>query len=184
VRLVGVVAVAAAVAIAVAVALGELHVGKPAFVDRLQYPLRYEALLRSQAERFHLDGALLAAVVYEESRFRSDARSDAGAIGLMQLMPITGRTIARWTGGERFQEGDLYDPAVNVRYGAWYLRYLLDRYGDEELALAAYHAGATNVDEWLRHGKGIAFADTRAYIDDVRESKQAYRRLYAARLDA
>jgi soluble lytic murein transglycosylase len=101
----------------------------------------------------------------------------------MQLMPATGETIARWTGGKGFRVDDLYDPSLNVRYGAWYLRYLLDRYEDERLALAAYHAGTTRVDEWRRDGKGIAFADTRAYVEGVGDSKRAYRRLYGAQLD-
>ena len=168
--------------VAVGIALGFVYVGRSGFVDRLQYPLHYETLVRAQAKRFDLDPALVAAVIYQESRFRPDARSNAGAIGLMQVLPTTGETIARWTGAETFTVDDLYDPTVNIRYGTWYLHRLLERYQDETLALAAYHAGEANVDAWIRDGKGIAFADTRDYVERVREAKRAYRRAYGDRL--
>jgi soluble lytic murein transglycosylase len=173
----------AAIALAaVGIALGFVYVGRSDFVDRLQYPLHYETLVRAQSRRFELDPALVAAVIYQESRFRPEARSDAGAIGLMQVLPTTGETIARWTGGKSFTVDDLYDPAVNVRYGTWYLHRLLERYDNEMLALAAYHAGEANVDAWIRDGKGIAFADTRDYVERVRAAKRAYRRAYGNRL--
>jgi soluble lytic murein transglycosylase len=175
--------VAATLAV-VGIVLAVVLVDRSGIVDRLQYPLRYEALVRAQARRFDLDPALVAAVIYQESRFRPDAHSGAGAIGLMQVLPITGRTIARWTGGTSFQVDDLYDPAVNIRYGTWYLHYLLDKYDNETLALAAYHAGETNVDRWIRDGGGIAFPDTRDYVKRVQEAKRAYRRTYGGRLSA
>jgi soluble lytic murein transglycosylase len=159
-----------------------VYVDRSGLVDRLQYPLRYESLVRLQARRFDLDPALVAAVIYQESRFRADARSDAGAIGLMQVLPSTGETIARWTGGKSFRVDDLYDPAINIRYGTWYLHHLFERYNDETRALAAYHAGETNVDAWIRDGKGIAFSDTRSYVESVQDAKAAYRRAYGNRL--
>ena len=97
--------------------------------------------MRGHAENYDLDPSLLAAVIYTESRFNARAHSDAGAIGLMQLLPDTARGIAVRTGGNAFVVDDLYVPELNVRYGAWYLRNLLNRYGDERTALAAYHAG-------------------------------------------
>ena len=84
-----------------------------------------------------------------ESKFRANAKSSSGAIGLMQLMPSTAHGIAVHTGGSQFQTQDLYDPEINVRYGSWYLRHLLDKYGDERTALAAYNAGQDNVDRWM-----------------------------------
>lgn len=119
---------------------------EPDWYLRARYPLAYEDLLRDHAKNYHLDPALLAAIVYVESRFDPDARSAAGAVGLMQLLPETAKGIALRTGGGRFVVADLRDPEINVRYGSWYLDHLLDHYGDGELALAAYHAGQGNVD--------------------------------------
>ena len=149
------------------------------WIDRVRYPLHYEAIVRDSAHENHLDPALLAAVIYTESKFNSDALSDSGAIGLMQLMPQTARSIAARTGGTAFRRADLDDPDVNVRYGAWYLRYLLDRYGDEQTALAAYNAGQDAVDRWRRRGVGIQFAETRAYVAKVEHLKKVYRRTYS-----
>ena len=106
----------------------------------------------------------------------------AGAMGLMQLLPDTARGIAVRTGGDAFVVDDLYSPEINVRYGAWYLRNLLDRYGDERTALAAYHAGPGNVDSWRRQGVGIQFPETRSYVDKVEHVKQVYADAYAKEL--
>jgi len=152
--------------------------GLPDWVERLRYPLRYEAIVKGHARNYHLKPALLAAVIYQESKFRPDARSSSGAIGLMQLLPDTAKGIAVHTGGSRFRVEDLYDPEINVRYGSWYLRHLLDKYKDERTALAAYNAGQRNVDDWLREGKGIAFAETRHYVDRVEDLQSIYRRAY------
>src|SRR6266545_7859118 len=129
-------------------AFGTIHVTRPAWYDRLWYPLRYGEIVRAHAGNYRLDPALLAAVIYQESKFRADARSDSGALGLMQLRPETAKGIALRTGGSRFQTSDLYDPEINIRYGSWYLRHLLDKYDDEKTALAAYNAGQRNVDTW------------------------------------
>ena len=138
--------------------------------------------MRAHSRNYDLDPALLAAVIYQESRFRADARSRAGAVGLMQLLPSTAMGIAIRTGGTRFRVSDLYDPEINVRYGCWYLRHLLDRYEDEQTALAAYNAGQANVDRWRREGRGIQFAETRDYVARVDELKDIYRELYGDRL--
>jgi len=123
-------------------------------------------------------------VIYQESKFDAHARSSSGAIGLMQLLPDTARGIAARTGGKTFVVDDLLNPEINVRYGAWYLRHLLDRYGDEATALAAYNAGQTNVDRWRREGGGIEFAETRHYVKRVQELKVIYARAYADELGA
>jgi soluble lytic murein transglycosylase len=78
---------------------------------------------------------------------------------------------------------DLFDPEINVRYGAWYLRHLLDRYDDDvPTALAAYHAGQGNVDAWRRGGVGIAFPETRAYVKRVLDAEEVYATAYADEL--
>ena len=129
-----------------------------------------------------LDPQLVAAVIYQESKFDADAVSEAGAVGLMQLLPGTGQGIADRTGGNYWKPDDLLNPELNIRYGSWYLRHLLDKYGDEELALAAYNAGQSNVDRWREEGVGIQFAETRHYVDRVQELKAIYARAYRSEL--
>jgi soluble lytic murein transglycosylase len=155
---------------------------EPAWWARIWYPLRYSTIVRAHAHNYDLNPALLAAVIDEESKFRADAKSSAGAVGLMQLLPSTAKGIAIHTGGSKFVTSDLYDPEINVRYGAWYLHHLLQKYGDERLALAAYNAGQQNVDTWRAEGKDIQFPETRAYVDKVERLKGIYRRTYAREL--
>jgi peptidoglycan lytic transglycosylase len=154
----------------------------PSWYARLWYPLRYAAVVRQRAAEDKLDPALLAAVIETESKFDPNARSNAGAVGLMQLTPQTAQGIADATGGTSFRVSDLTNPELNVRYGAWYLRQLLDKYHDERLALAAYNAGEKNVDRWQAAHEGIQFAETRAYVDRVESLKGIYRRAYRAQL--
>jgi soluble lytic murein transglycosylase len=155
---------------------------EPGWWVRLWYPLRYEQIVRGHARHYRLDPALLAAVIYQESKFESDVRSKSGAIGLMQLLPDTAKGIAVHTGGGNFHVSDLYVPEINVRYGSWYLRHLLDKYGDERTALAAYNAGQDNVDRWHAAHEGVAFAETRYYVSRVEHLKTLYRRGYGSAL--
>jgi soluble lytic murein transglycosylase len=161
-------------------------------VQELTLPLRHEDVIRQQAKDKNLDPTLIAGVIYVESRFR-DQTSHAGAKGLMQLMPATADYIARKSGGTRFVQGDLADPQINISYGSWYLRYLLQHYhGNVALALAAYNAGEGKVDEWWQEAsdrgerfqvaKHIPFAETRAYVNKVLDARRAYRREYAEEL--
>jgi soluble lytic murein transglycosylase len=167
-----------------ALALGVFYVEetKPGWYAQLRYPLAYEHVIRGHAENYDLDPALLAAVIYRESKFDADARSESGAIGLMQLLPDTARGIALNTGGREFVVEDLLDPEINVRYGSFYLRRLMRKYGDERLALAAYNAGQANVDEWLAADGGIRFPETRQYVDEVLELRDVYARAYGDEL--
>jgi soluble lytic murein transglycosylase len=155
-----------------------VHRTMPDWYARLWYPLRYEAIVRGHARNYELDAALLAAVIYSESKFDPHARSSSGAIGLMQLLPDTAKGIALRTGGHRFRVEDLDDPEINVRYGAWYLRHLLSKYGEERLALAAYNAGQATVDGWRRRGVDIQYAETRHYVEKIEGLKALYRRVY------
>jgi soluble lytic murein transglycosylase len=149
---------------------------EPDWYLRARYPLRYEHIVRGHADNYHLDPALVAAVIYQESKFRADARSDSGAVGLMQLLPETAKGIATRTGGSQFEVDDLYDPEINVRYGSWYLRHLIDKYGTEERALAAYNGGQGNLD------RGIVYPETRHYVDRVLELRGIYREAYPSEL--
>ena len=155
---------------------------KPEVYERVRYPLRYEQIVTGHAKNYDLEPHLVAAVIYQESKFDADAVSSSGAVGLMQLLPATAQGIADRTGGSGWHERDLVDPELNVRYGSWYLRHLLDKYGDEELALAAYNAGQTNVDRWRARGVGIQFPETRHYVERVRELKEIYARAYSSEL--
>ena len=172
------------VAVILGVAGAALYVvrAEPDFVQRVRYPLRYEQIVTAHARNYDLDPALLAAVIFTESKFDPKAESGAGAIGLMQLLPETAKGIALRTGGARFVVADLYDPELNVRYGSWYVRNLLDRYGDERTALAAYHAGQGNVDRWRKQGVGIQFPETRTYVARVERARKVYAHVYADEL--
>ena len=158
--------------VAVAASFVYLRNGEPAWFQRVRYPLEYEQIVRGHARNYQLDPALVAAVIYQESKFRADAKSDAGAIGLMQLQPETAKGIAIRTGGSRFQTSDLYNP--ERLHG----RHVLNKYEDEKTALAAYNAGQRNVDEWRAAGEGIQFSETRAYVDRVEDLKGVYRDAY------
>ena len=154
-------------------------------------PLRHEDIIRQQASDKDLDPALIAAVIYQESKFR-DQTSHAGARGLMQITPATADFIAKRSGGTAFTREDLAKPQINIAYGSYYLRYLLDHYdGNVELALAAYNAGQTNVDRWVRDaggrdefdpGEHIPFPETSEYVDNVVELRAEYRREYRREL--
>ena len=154
----------------------------PPWYERIRYPLRYSEYVRVHAREHKLDPALMAAVIYQESKFRPAVESSSGAIGLMQLTPTTARGIAIRTGGNAFRTSDLYDPEINIRYGAWYLANLFAKYHNERLVLAAYNAGQGNVDKWLAHGEPIQFAETRAYVARVEHLKGIYAKAWRSQL--
>jgi soluble lytic murein transglycosylase len=154
-------------------------------IQELTLPLRHEDVIRQQAREKDVDAALIAAVIYAESKF-VDQTSSAGARGLMQVTPETAKDVERHSGGTTFTLNDLSDPEINIRYGTFRLRELLERYdGDEVAALAAYNAGPGNVDKW---GGGslaldeIPFPETRSYVAEVLDKRQAYREKYAKEL--
>ena len=156
-------------------------------VQEVTLPLRHEDVIRQQARDKGLDPALIAAVIYAESRFR-DQTSPAGARGLMQITPRTADEIAQRSGGTQFEQGDLASPQINIAYGSWYLRWLLERYGDNRsLAVAAYNAGTGNVDKWIARDPGmtpqeIPFPETRHYVAKVLSARVQYREEYRAEL--
>jgi soluble lytic murein transglycosylase len=160
-------------------------------VNDLTLPLSYSDVIRQQAAEKHLDPALIAAVIYAETKF--DPRpSPVGAEGLMQIMPQTAEFLAHRSGATTFTVSDLGTPQVNIAYGSYYLRYLLNVYGGQEVpALAAYNGGETNVDRWLaearREGRpltvgGIPFPQTQAYVAKVLGAQRQYRKAYPSEL--
>jgi soluble lytic murein transglycosylase len=154
-------------------------------IRELTLPLTHEDVIRQQADEKGVDAALIAAVIYSESKF-SDATSSAGARGLMQITPEAAEFIERQSGGTTFKLADLSDPEINIRYGTFLLRELLDRYdGDVAAALAAYNAGPGNADKWGGadlNVSDIPFPETRAYVEEVLEKRDAYRHKYAREL--
>ena len=166
--------------LAIAVALAAVAAGVVAGTEPLEdavreitLPLRHEDIIRQQASDKRIDPALIAAVIYEESRFR-DQTSHAGARGLMQITPDTADFIARRSGGVLFEQADLATPQSN-----------------ETLAVAAYNAGQTNVDRWVERAGGpgefdrarhVPFPETRAYVENVMERRGEYREKYSAEL--
>ena len=151
------------------------------------YPYDYRSYIETSAESRRTDPFLVAAVIKHESKFEPRARSDGGALGLMQLMPATAEWIARQM-GEPFTEEYLYDPALNIRYGVWYLAELEREFGGNDiLALAAYNAGRGNVRDWMERFhwteqfdeiEAIPYPETRFYVCRVLEDREQYKRLY------
>ena len=154
-------------------------------IKELTLPLHHEDVIRQQANEKGVDAALIAAVIYSESKF-SDQESSAGARGLMQITPEAAETIARNSQATTFELKDLGNPEINIRYGTFLLRELLDRYdGDEAAALAAYNAGPGNADKWGGADlqvEEIPFPETRAYVEEVLEKRDEYRQKYAKEL--
>jgi soluble lytic murein transglycosylase len=154
-------------------------------IKELTLPLRHDDIIRQQARDKNLDPALIAAIIYRESKFR-DQTSKAGAKGLMQILPETADFIARKSGGTEFEQGDLADPQINISYGSFYLRYLLDLYdGNRVAAVAAYNAGHQPVDRWggtdLRL-EDIGFPETEQYTRDVLDKRDEYADTYRQEL--
>ena len=176
-------AVVAALGVAGALIASRINVDD--VIDEITLPLKHEDSIRQQAEQRDLDPALIAAVIYAESHF-VDQTSEAGARGLMQVTPATAQAIADESGGTEFVVEDLANSDINIRYGTYHLRDLLDQYeGNLIAALAAYNAGSGNVDEWggaLLAAEDIRFPETRAYVEEVLEKRDQYREKYADEL--
>lgn len=175
-------------ALIVLIALGAWALFGRGRMDLSRYPMTYAPEIRAAAAEFSLDPAYVASVVLAESSFDAEAVSSAGAIGLMQIMPDTGEWIAGKLEDEPFDVQRLYQPEVNLRYGCWYLRFLLDRY-DEDMytASTAYHQGQGRVDQWLEDPQysedgrtltAISSAVTDTYVNRIMESYAHYQELY------
>jgi len=159
---------------------------------RYLYPFPYRQIIQQYAQENALSPYLLAAVVRVESRFQVRAYSSRGAIGLMQIMPDTGRWVARQMGWEDLDPDLLYDPATNLRLGSWYLDWLRQDFdGNLLAALAAYNGGRRHVKEWLASGlwdgswagiSQIPFPETRNFVRRVVRDERIYRLLYSGYL--
>jgi len=156
------------------------------FADEV-YPLKYTSFIVKYAQKYNVDAALIAAVILQESRFNPEARSGAGAEGLMQFMPGTAATMAKETG--HWPDYDIYDPETSVEFGAAHLRDLLIKYdGDVAQALAGYNAGTGTVDSWLRLNifekiiNSGSTSETVNYVQKVKNYQKVYTTMYADEL--
>ena len=153
---------------------------------RSKYRLAYEEEILASAEEFDLDPYLVCGVIFTESAFRPEAKSGVGALGLMQLMPATGLEEAELLKIEGVTEARLTEPALNIRLGCNYLRKLLDEFGTESVALAAYNAGPGRTRQWLKeYGTKedgsilyIPYPETSKYVGRVQSAKSVYEKLY------
>ena len=159
---------------------------KPAL--RLLFAIDYTEEIAAAAAAYGLDPLLVAAVVKVESGFNERARSPKGALGLMQVMPETGAWVARQLSWPEFHPDMLYDPERNLTIGTWYLRHLANTFdGNLVVALAAYNAGQTWVQQWLAEQRwdgreetlaDIPFGETRRYVRRVLDTMDTYIWLY------
>ncbi len=151
------------------------------------FPLKYEETVMEFSEEYGVDPALICGVIATESRFDADAKSEKGAMGLMQIMPETGEWIAGKIGIKDFSEEMLTEPAVNIEMGTWYLTYLAKRFdGEADTVIAAYNAGHANAEKWLKDPQysadgrtlsEIPFEETRNYVKKVNRAYEIYSKI-------
>ena len=162
-------------------------------MKKRQYALKYEDIIRAESELNDLDTYFVSALIYTESSFRPEARSAAGAVGLMQIMPKTGEWLAEMEGID-FSEEWLTVPEYNIHLGCAYLKYLFERFPGCEEVLAAYNAGPNRVYEWIDDGLVLAgtgrldvsripFGETKNYVNKAMNAYEMYKELYKAVLD-
>lgn len=174
----------------IALALCALVLSNQRWLWRPFYPIRYRAELVRESRRNGLDPYLVAAIVRTESGWRPSAVSTRGAIGLMQIMPETGRWVARQLGLEGFTEQWLFDPEMNLRIGCWYLAELKREFNDDQvIVLAAYNAGRGNVRQWLNSQRwdgqpenvgAIPFQETRTFVARVLAARTRFLWIYGS----
>lgn len=153
------------------------------------YPFKHQEIVRQAARQYRLNPYLLLSIIKNESKFNDKAISSNGAMGLMQIMPATGRWISEQTKGALASEQMLLDPALNIKFGSWYLSELhTEFYGNEILMLAAYNAGRGNVQNWIKKYNWdrnfsniteIPFSETQIYIRRIQHDKQMYAKYYS-----
>lgn len=150
------------------------------------YPMKYYEEIVGVSQKYDIDGALVASIANVESNFKNDAKSNKGAIGIMQIMPSTAEWIASKLNKE-YAEEMLYEPSYNIELGAYYLSYLIDSFEDEKLVICAYNAGQGNVSNWLANkeyssdGKSlnkIPFKETENYLNKVTKNYRYYKNKY------
>jgi soluble lytic murein transglycosylase len=153
------------------------------------FPYKYQEYVDMYSKEYNLDPLFVLSVMKTESKFDDNAHSHKNAVGLMQITVETGEWAANEMGYTTFSKDDLYDEQYNIRMGCWYLRWLGDMFNnDRDLMVAAYNAGPTNVQNWLKdknyssNGKNIEyipFGETKKYVDKVNTYYSVYEYLYS-----
>lgn len=160
----------------------------PKIEKQFVYPIKYEELINKYSDEYDIDKYLIMAVIKTESGFNEKAESNVGARGLMQVMPDAFDWIKfKLDDTSNVTFDDMYEPEINIKYGAYLISFLYKRYNSESLAAASYHAGMTQVDNWLEDknvssdGKtieNIPSSVTAHYVDKVTYALQSYKNLY------
>ncbi|MBI3398104.1 MAG: transglycosylase SLT domain-containing protein [Deltaproteobacteria bacterium] len=174
------------------IAKGQTYNSLPSsLLYQLAFPEGYKETVEKIAAGLKTDPFLIYAIMMQESEFDIQAISKAGAIGLLQIMPATGKIVAQELAHSSFTEDDLFEPAINIHFGAWYIKTLITRFnGNLPLAIAAYNAGPNAVDEWMKKWKGtdmdefienIPYQETRKYVEKVLGYYEAYKAIYPVR---
>lgn len=155
----------------------------PSILGDSVFPLQYQDIIKKWCREYNEDPFLVAAIIMQESGFNPKATSPVGAMGLMQVMPPTGRSIASGVEYPNFTTDKLYDPDVSIQFGTWYIHVLKEKYGGNvTAALAAYNAGSGNADKWLRMGLLTKPSDN-SFARRVQDYMQVYHKLYQNDLD-
>ena len=155
-------------------------------IEKKNHPTEYIEIVEKYADTYSVPKELIFAVIRTESKFRSDAVSSAGAVGLMQITPETFQWLCTKNSDENNNPNLLYTPEINIMYGVYYLDMLYSEFGSWETALAAYNAGPSRVREWLKNPEysengtltSIPYKETREYIEKVLKAKNKYTKLY------
>jgi len=153
----------------------------PQIIGDSVFPLKYQDTIKKYCQMYNEDPFLVAGIIMQESGFNPQAISPVGAMGIMQIMPATGRSIASGVDHPNFTPNDLYNPEIAIQFGTWHIHVLKEKYGgNEAAALAAYNAGTGNADKWLRAGllNNIPGGQTNRYVRNVQDYTQVYHKLY------
>lgn len=182
--------VLAMVFIVILMTIAGTFIGRNYYIKN-NYPLDHVEIIQKYSEKYNFDPVWVAAIIRQESKFKADAGSPAGAIGLMQLMPDTAKWICEMR-GTKFDKSKLTDPEYNIDLGTWYLNYLMKMFdGEKDVVLAAYNAGQGQTKTWLKDknyssdGKtlqNIPFEETRDYVRLINEFFERYEKYHGKEL--
>lgn len=155
--------------------------------EQSSYPKEYSDYVDKAAKEYNLKPALIYAIMRTESNFDPDAKSEAGACGIMQMMPSSFEWLQEKRGEEgKYSEKDLFNPEICIDYGSYLLKYFYDLYGTENAAIAAYNAGFV-VGDWLSNSEystdgktlvSIPYPETSNYVEKVEAAEEMYIKLY------
>lgn len=151
------------------------------------HPLKFENEIIQFAEEYDLSPEIVASIINVESSFKENAKSSKNAIGLMQIKLTTANYMKELNKEETLTENELFKPKVNINLGCQYLRYLIDKFGQVNTALASYNAGETRVKSWLKSGiyskdgktlMYIPYEETRNYVEKINKNLNYYKKIF------